>query len=270
MSREPGDEPGDLPGDELLVGGGVNRVVRRGERVLRPTGPWSVRVHDLLRRLEAAGFRAAPRVHGTVDGREELDFLPGEVSNYPVTDAAASATALRTAAELLRDYHRATAGFAAALPREGWMLPVRDPVEVVCHGDYAPHNCVLDGERVVGLIDFDTARPGPRLTDLGVAAYRWVPLSDPAHEGVRPGVAEQAARLAAFCDAYGATQRDRRGVVDAVLEHLDLLVRHMHERAAAGDEAFARHVADGHDALYRADARYVGAHRSVFEAAVLA
>ncbi|MBB2902573.1 hypothetical protein FHR75_003404 [Kineococcus radiotolerans] len=266
----PGDLLGDLPGDEVLVGGGVNRVVRRGDRVLRPTGPWSVRVHDLLRRLEAAGFDAAPRVHGAAGGREELDFLPGTVGNYPVSDEAASATALRTAAELLRDYHRATAGFARALPREGWLLPAREPVEVVCHGDYAPHNCVLDGERVVGLIDFDTARPGPRLTDLGVAAYRWVPLSDPAHEGVRPGTAEQAARLAAFCDAYGASAAERRGLVDAVLEHLDLLVRHMHEQAGAGVAAFAQHVADGHDELYRADARYVGAHRAVLEAAVLA
>lgn len=253
--------------EEVLTGGGVNEVVRTGDAVRRPTGAWSPRVHDLLRRLD--GFAPVPRFRGVVDGFELLDFLPGVVGNYPVSDDAASRTALVSAAELLRDYHRATAGFAADLPRDGWSFPVQEPVEVVVHGDFAPHNCVLEGERVVGLIDFDTARPGPRLTDLGVAAYRWVPLSDPSHEGVRWSAAHQAHRLAEFCDAYGASAADRRGIVDAVLEHLDLLVRHMHEQAAAGSAAFARHIADGHDQLYLADSRYVEEQRARFGAAVL-
>jgi Ser/Thr protein kinase RdoA (MazF antagonist) len=253
--------------EEVLTGGGVNEVVRTGDAVRRPTGPHTPRVHELLRRLE--GFAPVPRVRGLVDGFEFLDFLPGTVPNYPVGDEAASRTALLSAAELLRDYHRATAVFAAELPRDGWLFPAQDPVEVVCHGDFAPHNCVLQGERVTGLIDFDTARPGPRRTDLGVAVYRWVPLSDPGHDGVRPGTAEQASRLAEFCDAYGATAADRAGVVDAVLEHLDLLVRYMHEQAAAGSAAFASHVADGHDRLYVRDAAYVRANRSAFETAIL-
>jgi aminoglycoside phosphotransferase (APT) family kinase protein len=254
-------------GEEVLTGGGVNEVVRTGDAVRRPTGPHTPRVHDLLRRL--ADFAPVPRVRGVRDGFEFLDFLPGTVANYPATDESASRTALRSAAVLLRDYHRATAGFASELPRDGWTFPAQDPVEVVCHGDFAPHNCVLDGERVVGLIDFDTARPGPRLTDLGVAVYRWVPLSDPANEGVRPDVDEQAERLAQFCDVYGVSPEDRAGVVDAVLEHLDLLVRYMHAEAAAGSEAFANHIRDGHDELYRADARYVTGHRARFEAALL-
>ena len=251
----------------MLTGGGVNVVVRTGDLVRRPTGPHTPRVHEVLRRLE--DFAPVPRVRGLADGFEFLDFLPGVVGNYPVSDEVASRTALVGAAELLRDYHRATAGFAADLPRDGWLLPAEDPVEVVCHGDFAPHNCVLDGDRVTGLIDFDTARPGPRRTDLGVAVYRWVPLSDPAHEGVRPDTVEQASRLAEFCDAYGATVEDRRGVIDAVLEHLDLLVRYMHEEAAAGNAAFAAHIADGHDRLYVHDAAYVTANRSRFEDAVL-
>ncbi|WP_432515075.1 phosphotransferase enzyme family protein [Kineococcus sp. SYSU DK001] len=251
---------------EPLTGGGVNEVVRVGATVRRPTGPHSARVHDLLRRLE--GFAGVPRFLGVDGDREVLDFLPGEVSNYPVTDAAASEPALVGAAELLRRYHDATAPFAADLPREGWMFPVQEPVEVVCHGDFAPHNCVLDGERVVGVIDFDTARPGPRLTDLAGAAYRWVPLSDPRNPGVRPGTGEQADRLARFCAAYGAGPGDRAGLLDAVLDHLAGLVRFMHARAAEGSAAFAAHVADGHDRLYLADAGYVRRHRAVFAAAL--
>nr|WP_281373129.1 phosphotransferase [Kineococcus aurantiacus] len=153
------------------------------------------------------------------------------------------------------------------MPRDGWMFPAQDPVEVVCHGDYAPHNCVLDGERVVGLIDFDTARPGPRLTDLGGAAYRWVQLCDPHRDGV-PGTAEQADRLARFCTAYGLDAAGRAGLLDAVLAQLDGLVRFMHEQAGAGVAAFAAHVADGHDRVYRSDAAHLRGNRTRFEDAL--
>ncbi len=39
-------------------------MVRRGDRLLRPMGPWSPAVHEYLRYLEAAGFGGAPRVLG--------------------------------------------------------------------------------------------------------------------------------------------------------------------------------------------------------------
>jgi len=252
--------------EEVLSGGGVNHVVRVGSTVRRPTGPHSGRVHDLLRRLD--GFGPVPRLLGVEEGVEVLEFLPGDVSNYPVTDAAASTRALTTAAELLRGYHDATVVFAEQLPRQGWMFDVHDPVEVVVHGDYAPHNCVLDGDRVVGIIDLDTARPGSRLTDLGGAVYRWVPLSAPENDGVRPSTAEQAQRLAVFADAYGVSEQDRAGLLDAVLANLEGLVRFMHEQAEAGVAAFAGHIADGHDQLYLADAGYVRAHRVTFDDAI--
>jgi hypothetical protein len=40
-------------------------IVRRGDRLLRPMGPWSPAVHEYLRYLEAAGFEGSPRVLGT-------------------------------------------------------------------------------------------------------------------------------------------------------------------------------------------------------------
>ncbi|RKE19639.1 phosphotransferase enzyme family protein [Streptomyces sp. TLI_171] len=253
--------------DRELLAGGVNQVERVGNRVLRPTGPWSPAVHGLLAHLRAAGFTAAPAFHGrTADGREILDFLPGEVPDYPPTPAAASRTALLTAARQLRAYHDATAGYAA----EGWMLPAAEPVEVICHGDYAPHNCVLDGERVVGVIDFDTAHPGPRLHDVAYAAYRWAPTSAPGNADGFGTPAEQAVRVREFCDAYGLDRAGRAGLVDAIAERLHALVAHMRAEAAAGSAAFASHLADGHHLMYLADAGYVLRDRAVFEARLLA
>ena len=110
-----------MPEREVLAGGGVNEVVRIGGLVRRPTGPWSPLVHDLLRHLREQGFTAAPAFHEvTADGFEVLDFIPGQVPNYPATPAAASQTALQSAAELLRAYHDATVGFVADAPRQGW------------------------------------------------------------------------------------------------------------------------------------------------------
>jgi len=64
--------------EEVLAGGGVNRVVRIGSTVRRPVGPWTHTVHALLDHLQAAGFPGAPRAHGfDTEGREILDFLPG-------------------------------------------------------------------------------------------------------------------------------------------------------------------------------------------------
>ncbi|MBT0771020.1 aminoglycoside phosphotransferase family protein [Kineosporia sp. J2-2] len=246
---------------EILSGGGVNEVWRDGARVLRPAGPWTPRVHGLLRHLRAQGFTAAPAPHGlSADGREVLDFLPGDVSNYPLTPAAASSRALVSAARLLRGYHDSTVGY---LPGDGWMFPPRPPAEVVCHGDFAPHNCVMDGEEVVGIIDFDTAHPGPRLWDVAYAVYRWAPLTA-AEEGFGT-VAEQAVRARMFCDAYGLDVAGRAALVDQAIARLHDLVAFMRAQAAAGSRAFAAHLADGHHLLYRGDAAYLERERAGFE-----
>jgi Ser/Thr protein kinase RdoA (MazF antagonist) len=234
--------------DELLTGGGVNVVVRRGDTVLRPRGPHSDRVAGLLDHLAGAGFDGAPRFLGIdSEGREVLTYLPGTVDHAPP-----GPDALVSVARLLRRFHDATASVAASWPG-GWMLPDRAPAEVICHGDVAPYNCVFDGSRAVGLIDFDTAHPGPRLRDVAYAVYRFAPLS---HLGP---VDEQTARAALFCDAYG--DLDSTGLLDAVVVRLRELIAFMRAQAAAGDRAFAGHLARGDDRIYERDIAHIEAGR---------
>lgn len=74
-------------------------------------------------------------------------------------------------------------------------------------------------------------------------------------------MAEQARRLELFTAAYGLTSAADRAMLLAVAqERLVALVEFMRERAAAGDAAFARHCAEGHDAIYRTDLAYLRAH----------
>ncbi len=238
------------------LAGGINEVVRHGDRVHRPTGPWSPRVHQLLQHLD--GRAGTPRFHGLApDGSEILDFLPGEVANYPLTPAAWSETALLSAAGLLRDYHDTTEGYARTAPRDGWQLPALEPIEVICHGDFAPYNCVMDGDSVTGMFDFDHARPGPRMWDVAYAVYRWAPLTRPGSADAHGTPAEQAARLALFCDRYGLDQASRGTLLDAVAARLRHMVAFMRAGAAAGSAAFAGHLAAGHHLQYLGDADYV-------------
>jgi len=64
-----------------LEGGNMNEgVVRIGDTVRRGVSPWTPTIHRLLAHVRAQGVRWVPRVHGIDDeGREVLDFIPGEV-----------------------------------------------------------------------------------------------------------------------------------------------------------------------------------------------
>jgi hypothetical protein len=65
-----------------LNGGNMNSgVVRVGDTVRRPAGPWTSAVHALLDHLHAAGFHGAPRPLGLDGhGREVLTFISGTVA----------------------------------------------------------------------------------------------------------------------------------------------------------------------------------------------
>lgn len=239
-----------------LTGGGVNRVVRVGATVRRPVGAYSPAVRALVQRLRAAGVSEVPAWHGVdAAGRDIFDFLPGEVGNDPLPAQVRSDTALVTAAELLRRLHDASVPLiAASLP---WHLPPIQPVEVVCHGDFAPYNCVFAAGEAVGVIDFDTARLGPRTWDLAYAVYRFAPLAAPTNAEGFGDEAEQARRARRFLDSYGCTTEQRRAALEAVGPRLMSLVTFMRDAAAGGDPNFARHIAEGHADLYLQDIEYV-------------
>jgi Phosphotransferase enzyme family len=264
-----------------LTGGNMTPVVRIGDTVRRAAGPWTPTVHALLRHLRAVGFDRAPEPLGVDErGREVLSFLPGRVGAYPLADFLLSDSTLTEAACMLRAFHDATARFA--IPSDAvWQWPAREPAEVVCHNDFAPYNLVWDGGRLAGVIDLDLASPGPRVWDAAYAAYRLVPLTDPANPDVPyPGVQEQARRLALFCAAYGAQKAGRPreaavqrrcaavidqllrpdAVLDAAVQKLRELVAFIVDAAAAGDPAQQAVLDRGDTGIYERDVAYLERH----------
>ena len=261
---------GDAVSDaEIELTGGTTVVVRVGATVRKPVRPWSPAMRALLHRLRAAGVDGVPAWHGVDDkNRDIFDYLPGEAGNYPLSAHVRSDTALASAARLLRAVHDASVPLVDE-PDLPWQLPPVEPVEVVCHGDFATYNCVFEAGEAVGVIDFDGAQPGPRWWDLAHGLYRFAPLSDPAHGDGLAGPVEQARRARLFLDAYGCTRTQRRAAVDAVGPRMTQAIAYMRDAAAAGDPNFARHLANGHAEIYLRDIRYVEERADLWTALIV-
>jgi hypothetical protein len=254
--------------EEQLAGGNMNAVVRVGNTVRRTTGPWTSQIHLLLAHLRRKGIREAPEPLG-IDphGREILTFLPGIVGHEPLPQFRTDAV-LVAAARLLRRIHDATEDVAQAWLNGPWQAPVRRPVEVICHGDFAPYNCVFDDAILVGVIDFDYAHPGSRVWDLAYALYRFVPLMDASNPDSYGTIADQCRRARLFCDAYGL--QDRSAVVPVIQARVAYMAEFLRHGAAKGDERILANVDAGHLRIYETDSVYLAGHREELAAALAA
>jgi Ser/Thr protein kinase RdoA (MazF antagonist) len=229
--------------EEQLAGGNTTPIVRLGDTVRREAGPWTPAVRRLLDALRAAGIEEVPEHRGFDEqGREILTFLPGHVPSYPLPSWVWSPSVLADSARLLRRLHDAS----TAILGEGavWRLSAHEPAEVICHNDFAPYNLVFADGVLTGVIDFDTASPGPRLWDLGYLAYRLVPLGETREGPIR----ERPERLDALIAAYGMPFT-REQLVLAAADRLDELAVFTDGRARdTGRPDFVEHAA-----LYRRD-----------------
>lgn len=241
-----------------------NHVTYLNNEVHRPAGPWTRTVHELLHYLRQQGFYGAPEPLGFDDeGREIVSFIKGETIDSPSAQHAQSIKVLTSASKLLRAYHDASQGFLkdnSASPQY-WMLPCKDPQEVICHGDFAPYNVVFDNELAVGIIDFDAAHPGPRAWDVAYALYRFAPFTNPDNEDGFGNIEEQTIRARLFCDAYGLFEQNRRESVDLMIERLQNLIDFLMKSAQEGNKKYERNLKDGHHLKYLSDIQYIKVHK---------
>jgi hypothetical protein len=188
-------------------------LVRVGGTIRRPMHNRSAYIQQVLLHLEAVGFHGAPRHLGVDEqGREVLTYIEGEVLDG--ARAVISDQRLRSAAQLIRAFHDATAGTALA-----------GDEEVVCHGDLGHHNTVFRDEQAIGLIDWDEGvAPGTRLADFAHAVWCFAGAGEPELP-----ISYQADAVNAMCGAYGWSDP---GIV--VAEIADRLRRARDEHARHG------------------------------------
>ncbi len=249
-----------------LSGGNMSSgVVRVGDTVRRPAGPWTPAVHALLSHLHDAGFHGAPRPLGIDElGREVLTFVPGTVAwpdHFRLLD---SDSQLRRVARLIREFHDAVAEFRAP-PGARWQALVpADGDEIIAHHDLAPWNLVID-EDLWAFIDWDTAAPGTRLWDLAYAMHGFAPLSaDPAFRREDAG-----RRLRLIADAYGLTEGQRLDIIPLLARRTQAMHAFLAEQAAQGTEPWARLWHEGHGDAWQADTEYITRRESQWRQALL-
>jgi Ser/Thr protein kinase RdoA (MazF antagonist) len=251
--------------EEVALGGNLNQAVRVGDTVRRRAGPWTPAVHALLRYLEDAGFEA-PHVRGIDEqGREILDYIPGEAyagAENPVPDRVLDEEHLVEAARLLRRYHDIVAGFSPP-PGATWRLVAPTEHELICHNDWSPWNALFREGQLEVMLDWDLAGPGSRLWDVANSAACWVTLFS---ESNLFSLAERAQRLRLFCDAYRL--EDRSALLTTIRRRNDFVARFIEERARAGELGFVALAKWDTPAKMDNDLAYLDRHRSTFERAL--
>ena len=209
--------------DEVpLTSGGRTAVVRKGDTVLRQTGPWAATVHALLRHLEAVGFTGAPRVIGSgFDrlGREGLSFIEGDF----VHPQHWNEEALPHVGRLLRELHRATGSFtipADAVWRDWHGRRLGNPGAGIGHCDTGPWNIVARDSLPYALIDWEIAGPVDPVYDLAQTCWLNAQLHDDdvAERQGLPPLKERARHLWLILDGYELPKSQRVGFVDKMIE----------------------------------------------------
>lgn len=249
-----------------LTGGNVSAgVVRVGDTVRRPAGPWTPAVHSLLEHLWSAGFRGAPRPLGIDDkGREVLTFIAGEVPWPYHFELVEPRKRLAAVGRLVRDLHDACAEFTPP-PDAHWNSLIRpDREDLIVHHDLAPWNLVV-GDRMV-FIDWDGAGPGSRLWDVAYAVHGFVPMS--AHPDWQR--ADAGPRLRTFADAYGLDERQRRELAPMLTIRTRAMHDFLRDQAALGVEPWTTHWRTGHGDAWHADAEYTERNTGRWLTALLA
>ncbi|QTZ93716.1 aminoglycoside phosphotransferase family protein [Streptomyces auratus] len=254
--------------EQPLAGGNVSEgVVRVGDTVRRPVGPWTPAVHALLTHLHEVGFRAAPRPLGIDEqGREVLTYVPGEVVWHGRFSLLEPVRRLAHVARLIREFHDAVRDFTPPPDAQWQVLMPADGSEIIAHQDLAPWNLVVSDQDEWAIIDWDAAAPGTRLGDVAYALHGFIPLS------AQPGLQRSDAgeRLRIFADAYGLDEAERRQLVPLLSRRTRAMHDFLREQTALGNQPWATLWAEGHGEVWRADAEYIEQREEQWASALLA
>ncbi|WP_374453960.1 phosphotransferase [Nocardioides sp.] len=214
------------------------------ETVTRPAGPHTPTVHSFLRHLRAQGLDCVPEPVSLDGNTEALRFIEGD-SGGAGWKHQHDERGLRSAAQLLRLIHDASAGWAP--PDDAvFSAPVAEGGEVFVNGDPGPWNFVWRDGEAVALIDWDFLHWAPRRSDVAYALRWFAPMrDDDAALGWHhfPKVPDRRARIDAFLDAYGMPADF--DVTDAVVSRVRHTIDHMHFLADQGQEPQKTWVAEG-------------------------
>lgn len=225
---------------EVPIGGAglQNRdLVRVGDTVRRPAGPWTVSVQRLLRDLRRRGFDLAPEPRGVDEaGREVLTYIEGRDQGWPFIPDILTDRGAEDLGSLARRLRSALGAYQCP-PDAQWQFAdgAPGPSQALQHGDFGPWNLLWGPDGVVvGVLDWDFVEPGDPGYDTGHLAWFTVPLMDDerAHSRGFPEPPDRRARLEAFAAGAGLPAE---AVVQLALQAQREYHRRIVSRGAAPD-----------------------------------
>lgn len=240
--------------EQPLTGRTTEGLVRVGDTVRRPSGPWTEAVDGLLVHLESVGFSGAPRALGRdARNRQVLEYVPGEMGEPTGTYTVAELAGIGA---FLADFHRAVESFAPPLSAAWNRVIEPDREELICHHDAAPWNLVRSRRGWV-LIDWDGAAPGSRLWEVAYAAQSMA--------GLRPErpPAVAASRLAAFVDGYDLDAGSRELLVPMLGRRARAMYDLLRRGAERGERPWSR-IWREDGPYWRATADYLDRHTDLW------
>ncbi|MEU9000525.1 phosphotransferase [Streptomyces sp. NPDC048551] len=249
---------------------GISTVVRIGDTVRRPPGPWTPAVQGLLAHFERTGFAGAPRALGfDAEGREVLQYVEGHAPQGPEVAALPEGSVFQVG-RLMRRMHRAARGFSPEPARWAHEPFASGPGSVVCHNDIAPRNTVFVDGRPVAFIDWEAAGRGTPQWDLAQAAWQFAPLTDDggcAALGWRTPP-DRGRRFRLLVEGYGLAPAERAGLAGLAAARIRFTLDLIRRRAAAGEAGFVELVESGLADGVERDALWTEAHRDELTAAL--
>jgi hypothetical protein len=231
---------------EMPLVGGINprHTVRVGNTIRRPAHAGTPAIHALLRHLQTKKFPAPVPLGIDHQGREVLSFVDGDAGIWPWSEFLRSPNGLKGVGRMLRRYHEAVSDYSGPTV---WMKESRAPRsgEVICHGDFGPHNLIWRDEEIVGVVDWEWAHPGPAIDDLAFAAWMTIPLrpDEDMQEVGFSAVPDRRERLNALLIGYGKCVAAE--VIASVLRLQDEYFQEMQVRGAQGSEPWKTYLEAG-------------------------
>ena len=230
--------------DEVLRGGVANAgsVIKRQDKVIRPSNKYSRSIHRYLKMLREAGFDGVSMPDGFEDdGRERLFFIEGDVGVPPYPEWVQTDSSLMSVVKLMRKFHSAATKIQLRdLP---WSDELADPEggPIICHNDVCLENVVFRDNQAVALIDFDFAAPGRPIYDLAQLARMCVPMDSDTNSALLGWKeVDKFSRLRLVADVYKLTAEERPRLLAMISEQMVGISSFVQRRLDAGDANFTR------------------------------
>lgn len=100
---------------------------------------------NFLKYIHQQGFTKSPYYYGSNNKEYILSYVEGKTYNldYPIVNEKIIVSSVK----LLCKYHHISEKFTTSelMQKDNWMFEARNPIQVICHNDFAPYNiCYID------------------------------------------------------------------------------------------------------------------------------